>query len=73
MLYELVKDSKNNGESIKRIIDLFEPKVKKCLTYTSMHERENLEQELKLKMIVCIKKYDVNSTPGFFEMMDKLK
>lgn len=73
MLYQLVKESKDNVDSVKQIVDLFEPKVKKCLTYTSMSERENLEQELKYKMIVCIKKYDLTSTPGFFDMMDKFK
>lgn len=67
-LYELVKDSKENKESLKVLVELFEPKIKKSLTLTNYQEKEDLAQELKCKLISCIQKYDINSTPGFWEM-----
>lgn len=70
-LYELVKDSKKNTESMKVLVDLFEPKIKKSLSLTNYQEKEELAQELKCKLISCIQNYDLDATPGFWEMKNQ--
>lgn len=72
MLYELVKESRQNKQALETIINLFEPKLKKSLTLTNYNEREDLEQELKCKLIKCILDYDVESTPGFWELREQI-
>ncbi len=72
-LYELVKESKNDTKAIEKIIDMFEPKIKKSLHLTKPQEKEDLAQELKCKIVSCILKYDIASTPGFWEMKEILK
>ncbi|WP_214483055.1 helix-turn-helix domain-containing protein [Bacillus sp. SM2101] len=72
MLYELVKKAKVNEEALEKIILLFEPKIKKSLLLTKYEERDDLSQELKLKITNYIRSYDVDSTPGFWEMKNQL-
>jgi hypothetical protein len=71
-LYELAKKSKEDEIALQAIINLYEPKLKRTLTLTEYSERENLSQELKYKLIVGIKKYDIDSTPGFWELRDQI-
>ncbi|GLY12627.1 helix-turn-helix domain-containing protein [Pseudobacillus badius] len=73
MLLELVKKSKEDKQALQKIIELFEPKLRKSLTLTRYEEREDLEQELRCKLITCIRKYDIESTPGFWEMKERIK
>ncbi|MBA2871545.1 hypothetical protein HNQ85_001815 [Anoxybacillus calidus] len=73
MLYELVKESKKNVKALETIINLFEPKLRKSLTLTNYSEREDLAQELKCKLIMYIQGYDVDSTPGFWELKDQIQ
>jgi len=68
MLYELVKSSQENAQAMQMLIDIFEPKLKKTLSLTKHDEREDLAQELKCKLIQYIRRYNVDSTPGFWEM-----
>ncbi|TYR78889.1 hypothetical protein FZC66_17865 [Priestia megaterium] len=71
-LYELVKESKESKKALQVVIDLFEPKIKRSLSLTGYSEKEDLAQELKCKLISCIKTYDVDSTPGFWEMREQI-
>lgn len=71
-LYELVKESKKNNKKLQILIDLFEPKIKKSLNLTDVKEKEDLAQELKCKLIICIQTYDIDSTPGFWELREKM-
>jgi len=71
-LYDLAKRSKDDENAIQQIIDLFEPKLKKSLTLTEYKERENLSQELKYKLVISIKKYDIDSIPGFWDLQEKM-
>jgi hypothetical protein len=73
VLYELVKESKTNEKALETIINLFEPKLRKSLTLTSYSEREDLAQELKCILIMYIKGYDIDSTPGFWELKDQIQ
>lgn len=72
-LYELVKQSKDNGEKLQTVVNLFEPKIKKSLQLTNAKEKEDLSQELKCKLISCIQNYDIDSTPGFWDFKEKMR
>ncbi|ELK46801.1 UNVERIFIED_CONTAM: helix-turn-helix domain-containing protein [Halobacillus marinus] len=71
-LYELVKSSKCDTQSLGAVVELFEPKIKKSLHLTNHKNKDDLSQELKYKLIKSIKNYDVESIPGFWEMRDKI-
>lgn len=72
ILYELVKEAKNNNEALESIIDLFEPKLKKSMYMTNLNDRDDLAQELKVKMISYIKGYDIDSVPGFWQIKERI-
>ncbi|MBE2916437.1 helix-turn-helix domain-containing protein [Anoxybacillus flavithermus] len=61
MFYELVKESKEDNQALEQIINMFEPKLQKMLSLTKLGEREDLAQELKYRLIMYIKRYDVDS------------
>jgi hypothetical protein len=52
------------------IIKLIEPKIKKTLKETDIQNREDLEQDLKEKIIKKLKDSDLNKVPGFFEFLE---
>jgi hypothetical protein len=63
----------NDIESLENLLHLFEPKIRASLQQTSPQEQHDLSQELKLRMIEIIKKYDYNNTYGFWEFINKLE
>lgn len=73
MFYELVKESKKDSRALEQIINLFEPKLQKTLSLTKVGEREDLAQELKYRLIIYIKRYDVDSIPGFWELKEQIQ
>lgn len=72
-LYDLVKNSRSNSNAMEKLIDLFEPKVKKTLLMTNYYEREDLSQELKSILIQYILQYNVDSIPGFWDMKEMIE
>jgi len=69
-LFTLVKQSQTDNHSLLKVIDLFSPKIHRSLQQTSLQNREDLAQDLKIKLLVWIKNYDVETTPGFYEMIE---
>ena len=67
-LIELVQKSKIDNDALLTLINYFEPKLNKCLYQTQQHYREDLRQDLLIKLIHVIRKYDVQATPGFWDM-----
>lgn len=60
-LYELIIQAKHDDKAaILEIIGRFEPKIKKSLHQTSLQNREDLKQELILKLIEVIQSFDLN-------------
>lgn len=57
----------NYNEETLMIIENFTPKIKQCLHQTSYQEREDLEQELKLKIIEKLATQEFNDTPSFWD------
>lgn len=69
-LFTLVKQSQTDNHSLLKVIDLFSPKINRSLQQTSQQNREDLAQDLKIKLLIWIRNYDVESTPGFYEMIE---
>lgn len=74
-LIELTKkvQKHNDIESLEIVLNLFEPKIKASLRQTSPQEQHDLYQELKIKVIEIVRKYDINDTCGFWEFTNRLK
>lgn len=72
-LYELMEDNENKIRNVEKIIELFDPKIKKSLLQTPLQEREDLTQELKIKLFETIVHYDMNEVPGFMGFMELVK
>lgn len=66
-LYQLASKAKEDNEAIEKIVKIFTPKIKKTLLQTSFQNRNDLEQELILKLVNLIKMYDLNEVVGFWE------
>ena len=63
----------NDIESLEIVLNLFEPKIRASLQQTSPQEQYDLYQELRIKVIEIVRKYDYNNTCGFWEFTNRLK
>ena len=72
-LYTLVKRSRTDNDSLGSVIELFSPKIDHSLRQTKPQYREDLSQELKIKLLDCIRNYEVDNVPGYFQMIDFLE
>jgi hypothetical protein len=73
-LPELVKEAQNkNKNSMTYIIEAFKPKLQASLHQTVVQERENLAQELSIKLIEAIQHYNLEATPGFYDFLDQIE
>lgn len=71
-LYDLVKNALVDSKALEEILLLYEPKIKKSLYLTNPNDREDLSQELKIKIIQNALDYDIDSIPGFWQMREKI-
>lgn len=55
------------NEEMLIIIQNFTPKIKQCLHQTSYQDREDLEQEIKLKIIKKLTTKEFQNTPSFWD------
>ncbi|PKJ52464.1 helix-turn-helix domain-containing protein [Bacillus sp. SN10] len=60
----------SSDNNFEEILKLFLPKIKKSLRNTPFQEREDLEQEIKLKIYEKIYVFDGFSAPGFFDFIE---
>jgi hypothetical protein len=56
-----------NNEETLTIIENFIPKIKYCLHNTDYQEREDLEQEIKLKIIEKLATVKFQDAPSFWD------
>ena len=63
----------NDNESLEIVLYLFEPKIRASLKQTSRQEQLDLYQELRIKVIEIVRKYDYNNTYCFWEFINRLK
>ena len=68
----LVKQSRTDNRSLEIVINLFSSKINHSLKQTDKQFREDLSQELKIKLLDYIRNYDVDNTPGYFQMLELL-
>lgn len=72
-LYQLMISRDNHIQNVSKIIELFNPKIKKSVLQTAPQEREDLAQELKIKLFESILTYDMDEVPGFYEFNEMIK
>jgi hypothetical protein len=72
-LYQLMDSQDNNIRNASKIIELFNPKIRKSVLQTAPQEREDLAQELKIKLFESILSYDMNEVPGFHEFKELMR
>ncbi|WP_397538015.1 helix-turn-helix domain-containing protein [Rummeliibacillus pycnus] len=70
-LYQLAIDSKHDTEAVEKVLKAFKPKIKKTLQQTSFQNRDDLEQELQLKLVNIIKMYDLEEIDGFWGFYER--
>lgn len=56
-------------EETLTILENFMPKIKQCLHNTDFQEREDLEQEIKLKIIEKLATVDFQDAPSFWDFL----
>ncbi|WP_152657520.1 helix-turn-helix domain-containing protein [Oceanobacillus sp. CFH 90083] len=56
--------------NILQVISFFEPSIKKNLRNTPYQERNDLEQEISMKILEKINKLQSLEVPTFFEFID---
>lgn len=69
---ELIENSKTDNAALLTIINYFEPKLIGSLFQTQPEYREDLRQDLSIKLIKAIRQYDTNNVPGFWEMKSRI-
>lgn len=61
-----ILENQYNEETLT-IIENFIPKIKQCLHNTEFQEREDLEQEIKLKIIEKLATVEFQDAPSFWD------
>lgn len=71
-LYSLIKKvrEEEDKEAMGTIISKFKPRIRSSLTQTSRQEREDMQQEVYIKIMEVVYKYDIESTPSIWELID---
>ncbi|MGR3766210.1 hypothetical protein [Rossellomorea sp. NS-SX7] len=67
-LYDMVKEAQDNSRYEVNVVHTFEPKIKKSLRLTHQENREDLEQELRIKVIGYVRSYSIEDVPGLFDL-----
>ncbi|CAH0165615.1 hypothetical protein [Peribacillus sp. Bi134] len=62
-------DKKLSKEELMDLIDSLNPKIKKSLKNTNYQDRNDLEQEIKLKIIESYEKIAAIEAPNFEEFL----
>ncbi|MDQ0300311.1 hypothetical protein J2S78_002758 [Salibacterium salarium] len=57
-------------EDVNRVLETVKPKIKKSLNNTTPQDRDDLEQELALKIIEKKETMDFSDVPGFWEFIN---
>ncbi len=60
----------NKNALTVEIIQMLKPIIKKALLQTSNEHREDLEQELYLKIVKKISQENTDNLPDFFEVLE---
>ena len=58
-------------EELLITIKKFEPKIKKSLQHTNHQNREDLEQEIHIKIIEKLTTVEFEQSPSFWDLIEK--
>ncbi|WP_243292815.1 helix-turn-helix domain-containing protein [Bacillus sp. FJAT-47783] len=71
-LYDAMKAAKSgDSQALQQIITIYEPKVKYSLQKVPIQHHQDVEQELKRKLLEMIIRYDVKGVPTFTQYVKK--
>ncbi|MEK4567042.1 hypothetical protein MKX54_20415 [Alkalihalobacillus sp. FSL R5-0424] len=59
------------NKSCVALLEKVELKIKKTVSNIPLHDREDVEQDLKEKICLSTDKIDYDEVPGFFEFIEK--
>ncbi|MBU5355087.1 helix-turn-helix domain-containing protein [Paenibacillus barcinonensis] len=66
----LLKQARQNDtQAMESIIVKFKPKLQKSLYQTHLQNRNDLQQEIKLKIIEAVYRYNIEEVPSFLEFL----
>ncbi|MCW3793769.1 helix-turn-helix domain-containing protein [Paenibacillus sp. LS1] len=65
----LIQARENDKNAMESIIVKFNPKLQKSLYQTTQQDRNDLKQEIHLKIIEAVYKYDLETVPGLWEFI----
>ncbi|MEB3100201.1 helix-turn-helix domain-containing protein [Ferviditalea candida] len=68
----IIKAREGDQEAWMTIIDRFSPLIRKTRREARQQERDDLEQELKEKIISIILTYDVDNLPSFSDFCEHI-
>lgn len=66
---EKIKNSRYTNKEIEQTLMDFDLKIKKCLYQTNLSERDDLSQEIKLKIIEKLMFIEFKDFPSFWELL----
>lgn len=70
-LLSLIQKAKNEDEeAILFLIQKFSPKIMRSLQQTTYQEQEDLQQEIHLKIIEAVRKYDLEHIPDIWNFIN---
>ncbi|WP_144593644.1 helix-turn-helix domain-containing protein [Priestia flexa] len=71
-LYKLIERVKKDDEkAVEELLQRISPKVKSAAQAACASEREDIKQELNVKIVQAAKKFSFEYTPGFWETVLK--
>ncbi|MGM7703137.1 helix-turn-helix domain-containing protein [Pseudalkalibacillus sp. Hm43] len=68
---EVQKAKRNDREAMERILERLEPKIKHTVLSIEKKYQEDVEQEVKLRVMEAVRRYEVDDLPSFVEMLQK--
>jgi len=63
----------NDDEALVDILNMFEPKIRKSLSTLQRDVREDYRQEIYIRIIRAIRKYDLDNSPDLFDFSNTIR
>lgn len=73
-LYEKVQNAKRNDrKAMEDVLMRLEPKIRHTIHSIEKKYQEDVEQEVKLRVLEAVRGYDLDNLPSLTDMLDKTK
>lgn len=71
-LYEMVRKAKRNDtESMEEVLKKLEPKISHTVHSIEKRYQEDVEQEVKLRVMEAVRQYEIKEFPTFDQLLRK--